>query len=59
MLMEKIGTGEGQQAFGWGIYSAQNKEVGEKYRIGLSGRSYYDGERRLSKEEGEAAQQIL
>ena len=33
MDLSKIGTGEGHQAFGWGIYSAQLKEVAETYRL--------------------------
>lgn len=30
--MDKIGTGEGAQAFGWGMYVAENQEVGQVYR---------------------------
>lgn len=30
--MSKIGTGEGAQAFGFGHYSAQNREVAESYK---------------------------
>lgn len=29
---EKIGTGEGAQAHGWGLYFAQDREVSERYR---------------------------
>ena len=29
---EKIGTGEGAQAHGWGLYFAENKDVSERYR---------------------------
>lgn len=32
----KIGTGEGAQAYGWGLYFAQDKTVGETYRNNLS-----------------------
>ncbi len=32
----KIGSGEGHQAFGWGLYFAGNKEVAEYYRRKLS-----------------------
>jgi hypothetical protein len=28
----KIGTGEGAQAYGWGLYFAEEREVGEMYR---------------------------
>ena len=34
--LEKIGTGEGAQAYGWGIYFAQARSVAEKYREDLS-----------------------
>lgn len=29
--LDKIGTGEGAQAYGWGIYFAENKEVADSY----------------------------
>ena len=29
--MDKIGTGEGAQAYGWGLYFAENKEVAKSY----------------------------
>ena len=32
---DKVGTGEGSQAFGWGIYFAQLKDVAEYYREAL------------------------
>ncbi|GHV40014.1 hypothetical protein FACS1894187_20520 [Synergistales bacterium] len=57
--LDRIGTGEGAQAYGWGLYFAENREVGENYRVGLSGASYYDGGRLLSKEESQAAEQVL
>lgn len=31
-LLEMIGTGEGAQAHGWGLYFAQNREVSERYK---------------------------
>src|SRR5690606_7066554 len=34
-----IGTGEGAQAYGWGLYFAGRKEVAEYYRENLSNRS--------------------
>lgn len=37
--LEKIGTGEGAQAFGWGLYFAGRKEVAEYYRNALSARA--------------------
>lgn len=34
--LDKIGTGEGAQAYGWGLYFAANQSVGEEYRRKLS-----------------------
>lgn len=36
--IDKIGTGEGAQAFGWGLYFAEGKEVAEQYRKNLATR---------------------
>lgn len=36
--LEHIGSGEGAQAFGWGLYFADNKEVSEYYRKKLAPR---------------------
>jgi hypothetical protein len=36
MSLEKIGTGEGAQAYGWGIYSAEARGTAESYREMLS-----------------------
>jgi predicted ABC-type ATPase len=33
---DKIGTGEGLQAYGWGLYFADSKEVAEDYRQSLA-----------------------
>ncbi|MDD2709807.1 MAG: hypothetical protein PHV34_17630 [Verrucomicrobiae bacterium] len=41
--LEKIGTGEGAQAYGWGLYFAENPKVAEQYRTELSKSLYYDG----------------
>lgn len=38
---ENIGTGEGAQAYGWGLYFAEDKAVSERYRIALA----YDPEK--------------
>ena len=35
--LQKMGSGEGAQVYGWGLYFAGNKEVGEYYRERLSG----------------------
>ena len=43
--LENIGTGEGAQAHGWGLYFAGDKNVSEGYRRKLSGdRVFYDGQ---------------
>ena len=34
--LDKIGTGEGAQAYGWGLYFAGKREVAEHYRKALS-----------------------
>jgi ADP-Ribosyltransferase in polyvalent proteins len=34
--MDKIGTGEGAQAYGWGLYFAGKKAVADQYRIDIS-----------------------
>jgi hypothetical protein len=46
---EKIGTGEGAQAYGWGLYFASKKEIAEWYRNSLStvtpAHNTFDGKR--------------
>lgn len=37
--LDAIGTGEGAQAYGWGLYFAGRKEIAEFYRDTLSGKS--------------------
>lgn len=47
--LENIGTGEGAQAHGWGLYFAEDKNISENYRKFLSNdnfnneKYYYDG----------------
>ena len=41
--LEKVGTGEGAQAYGWGLYFAENPKVAEEYRKKLSGDYKVDG----------------
>jgi hypothetical protein len=36
MSLQKIGSGEGRQAYGWGIYSAENRGIAEHYYKVLS-----------------------
>ena len=38
---EKIGTGEGAQAHGWGLYFAKNRETSERYKEDLE-QNYFD-----------------
>lgn len=42
---ENIGSGEGNQAHGWGLYFAENKDVSESYRRTLANDKefFYDG----------------
>lgn len=45
--LDKIGTGEGAQAFGWGLYFAGRKDLAEWYRDRLSnpdGKVFYGGQ---------------
>lgn len=48
--LDAIGTGEGAQAHGWGLYFAENKDTSEGYRKTLTGddfdneQYYYDNE---------------
>lgn len=37
---EYIGTGEGAQAYGWGLYFAESREIAEHYRQKLAGVTY-------------------
>jgi len=39
-----MGSGEGAQAYGWGLYFADSKKVGEWYREGLSQQIHINGE---------------
>jgi hypothetical protein len=39
MRMDKLGTGEGAQAFGHGLYAAENEGIARGYRDNLSGRN--------------------
>ena len=40
---QKIGTGEGNQTYGWGMYFAGNKDVAEAYRKSVSQQHGADG----------------
>jgi len=45
--LSQIGTGEGAQAFGWGFYTAEARNVGEGYREQLS-RNFDNAESRVA-----------
>lgn len=49
----KIGTGEGAQAYGHGLYFAQNEDVAKGYRDDLSKSSNEGAARRLKRAEGD------
>jgi hypothetical protein len=49
--ISKIGTGEGAQAYGHGLYFAEAEEVAKKYRDELSGRVKSSANRLLAKNE--------
>lgn len=55
---EKIGTGEGAQAHGWGLYFAENKETSERYKEDLE-QNYFEKRLlekvKLAKKEAERA----
>jgi len=51
--MDKIGTGEGAQAYGHGLYFAENEGVAKQYRDALSGPLKFDG-RQVADGEGYA-----
>jgi len=38
--LNKIGTGEGNIAYGWGLYFAENPEIAKTYKKGLSHRDF-------------------
>lgn len=48
--LEAIGTGEGNQAHGWGLYYALDKDVAEKYREDFERDNYFFDEDKLEVE---------
>lgn len=44
--LDSIGTGEGAQAYGHGLYFAENKKVSEDYRASLAKGAFPDGDER-------------
>ncbi len=57
--LDAIGTGEGAQVYGWGLYFAENREVSEVYRESLAKSEYFEGNRKLSGNEAWAATFLL
>ena len=51
--MDKIGTGEGAQAYGHGLYFAENEGVAKGYRDTLSGSMVSGAQKRLKKAGGD------
>jgi hypothetical protein len=52
--LHAIGTGEGNQAYGWGLYFASQREVADSYRRTLSGREDKITFDALTKEQNDA-----
>lgn len=52
----KIGTGEGAQAYGHGLYLADSPDVAKSYQAGLSSQKYISGGKELRGNEAWAAQ---
>ncbi len=48
MSLKYIGTGEGSLAYGYGMYSAGNRDVAQDYRVALGGASYTVGGRDIN-----------
>ena len=48
MSLQHIGSGEGNQVYGYGIYSAGNRDVAQDYRVALGGASYTVGGRDIN-----------
>ena len=46
--IDNIGSGEGAQAHGWGLYFAENKDVSETYRQNLSPQKLYYKNKEIS-----------
>jgi hypothetical protein len=57
--MDKIGTGEGAQAYGRGLYFAENESVAKKYRDDLAGWATAGAERTLEAVGGDVDRAIL
>jgi len=54
--ISKVGTGEGAQSYGYGMYFAENPAVAKTYQAALSDTKYKVGERELKGNEAWAAQ---
>ena len=56
---DKMGSGEGAQAYGWGVYHAENRDVAKEYEYkkGLNDKSYRAYQDEMSKRYNEAIKQ--
>ena len=59
MRMDKIGTGEGAQAYGYGLYTAEAEDVAKVYRDQLSNMDTAAAQRVLDRFDGDVDKAIL
>lgn len=57
--LDHIGSGEGGQAHGWGLYFAADRDVSEEYRENLSIEKYILGNEELKGDEAYAAAKLV
>ncbi len=57
--LDHIGSGEGAQVHGWGLYFAADKNISEQYRESLANSKFYVGDRELHGDEAWAAMFLL
>lgn len=57
--MSKIGTGEGAQAYGHGLYFAGNERVAQVYRDALGGDAFYIGGKQVTPKPGSGEEMAL
>lgn len=55
-MLDHIGTGEGNQSYGWGLYFAGSKEIAEFYKEALSNVEYFVDDKKLQGSDAWAAQ---
>lgn len=59
MRMDKIGTGEGAQAYGYGLYTAESEDVAKIYRDQLANSDTAAAKRVLKKYDGDVNKALL